>query len=69
MKNTESTFYKISIILNLVTLWFVVLVFTQTDTPTSNKLIMLIGPIADLLTVIIPGLALISASLLVISKI
>ena len=45
---------KMSYILQLLTLWFVILVFIQTDTPTSNDLIMLMGPIADLLLLVIP---------------
>jgi hypothetical protein len=50
---------NISYILQLLTLWFVILVFIQTDTPTSNDLIMLLGPIADLLLLIIPLIILI----------
>ena len=55
MENSDiSRMIKVSYILQLITLWFVILVFIQTDTPTSNDLIMLLGPIADLLLLVIP---------------
>jgi hypothetical protein len=54
-----SLLVKISIILQLITLWFVALVFIQVDTPTSNDLIMIMRPITDLVVGVIPVLILV----------
>jgi len=49
-----SLLVKLSLMSQLITLWFVALVFIQVDTPTSNDLIMIMGPITDLVVGVIP---------------
>ena len=45
---------RLSFILQLITLWFVMLIFIQTDTPTSNDLVMLMGSFAEVPLIVIP---------------